>query len=641
MLIFVLQTIWLYIGELAGRDLDLQTLGKFFVYAIPTLLPLVLPLTVLLVSIMVFGNFAENYEFAAMKSTGISLQRAMRSLSIFIALLAITVFFFANNVIPWANYNWYNLRNNIKKVKPAMAIVEGQFNDFENFNIKVEEKSGDHDQYLKNVVIHQKKANKSGNYTVIVSKTGELMSSESSNVLQLVLNDGNYYDEVYSKDPKERLRKPHAKSYFEKYTINIDLAGMDNVDIDEKKLTDRYNMLNINGLNRAIDTIKTQRVKGYETLSEVLYNRSAIANLKKNITQKKDSTCTDSIYKGDILDIFEKASTKVQLLTLSLNTTTSTQSILTNKEKTFVKHNRDLNNHTIALHEKYVLGFACIILFFVGAPLGALIRKGGIGLPIVIAILLFLTYHFIGIFAKNSAKGGTLDPILATWLSTLIMLPLSIYLTNRATKDRALFEFGSLTEPLKKLFKIGKESIISGDLLPIKDEDYNMLTTYDDAKLIDILKNYRQYDFNENYKVTTLEILNSRGITEQELRFGGNLKNQLYEDALRYKLAFNGYSKMALTFYILNLAFNIVGAVLKNNGFPILGTALIVVSVLAAIIYFYAFIKSFINQSNFYKVLNKRSVANALIFVLVGIPLYFIYFFIYNKKMEEDLKQIR
>ena len=156
MLIFVLQTIWLYIKELAGKDLDIVVVGKFLFYFSPKLIPLVLPLTILLSSIMVFGNFAENYEFAAMKSTGISLHRAMKGLSVFIVGLAIITFFFSNNVIPWAEYNSYNLRKNIAKLKPAMVIAEGQFNEIGNITIKVDEKSGDRGQYLKGVVLHQK-----------------------------------------------------------------------------------------------------------------------------------------------------------------------------------------------------------------------------------------------------------------------------------------------------------------------------------------------------------------------------------------------------------------------------------------------------------------------------------------------------
>ncbi|MBT8325281.1 MAG: LptF/LptG family permease, partial [Winogradskyella sp.] len=261
MFIFVLQTIWLYITELAGKDLDLIVVGKFLLYFAPKMVPLVLPLTILLASIMVFGNFAENYEFAAMKSTGISLQRAMRSLSVFIFGLAIIAFFFANNVIPWSEFKSYNLRRNIAKVKPAMAIAEGQFNEVGNINIKVDKKSGDRGQFLEGVVIHEKSNTLRGNYKVIISETGELISSEDSNILQLELRNGNYYEEIVNRDARKNVSKPHARSYFDKYIINVDLEILNNQDLDEDTYTGRYNMLDIAGLNYTIDSLYVDKNK--------------------------------------------------------------------------------------------------------------------------------------------------------------------------------------------------------------------------------------------------------------------------------------------------------------------------------------------------------------------------------------------
>ena len=216
--IFLLQSIWVYISELAGKDLEIEVILKFLLYVSPRIVVLVLPLTILLVSIMVFGNFSENYEFAAMKSTGISLQRAMKSLSVFIVFLSIISFFFANNVIPLAEYNFFNLRRNIARVKPAMAIAEGQFNQLQDINIKVANKSGENGQFLNDVIIHQKKGNSYGNYTVIKSKTGEFFSNEDSDLLQLVLFDGNYYDELQPANYQKRTKnRPQVKSSFDKY----------------------------------------------------------------------------------------------------------------------------------------------------------------------------------------------------------------------------------------------------------------------------------------------------------------------------------------------------------------------------------------------------------------------------------------
>ena len=633
MLIFVLQAIWLYISELAGKDLAAGVILKFLLYVTPTLIPLILPLTVLLASIMVFGQFAENYEFAAMKSTGISLQRAMRSVSIFIVFLGIGAFIFSNNVIPSANYSFYNLRKNIAKVQPAMAIAEGQFNDIGEYNIKVDEKSGDKGQFLKTVVIHKKGLRRSGNTTVIISDSGELKSNPDSNILQLVLFNGHYYEEIFSKDAKQRAKKPHAKSYFEEYIINVDIEGLNDVDIDDKSYDSRYNMLNVSDLNYTIDSLYTKQSNQLKDFSETLYARSTFENLNQNITVKKDS-----VFNGDIFSLF-KNKTKVQLLNLAANTASSTRQIISANKKNVSGSTKWLSKHVISLHEKYILGLACIILFFVGAPLGALIRKGGLGLPLVIAILLFLTYHFIGIFAKNSSLDGTLNPVLGTWLSTLIMLPLSIYLTRRATKDRQLFESGGLLNPLKKLFGIKSKTLIySTNVLSPDSEDYKTLTSYDDKKLIDIVKHYRQYDYSIEYKNSSLAVLESRGITQQELKFGGNLVDYGYEESIRLKYLYEDNSKLAFVLYAITLVLILPGAILKNNGFPTVGQVLFVCGSIVGILYLFALIKSLMDSSNLNKHLGKNNISNAVIFILFGLPFYFIFYFIQKKRINEELK---
>ncbi len=636
MLIFVLQAIWLYISELAGKDLDIAVIFKFLMYITPTLIPLILPLTVLLSSIMVFGSFAENYEFAAMKSTGISLQRAMRSLSVFIVILGVTTFFFSNNVIPWAQYNSYNLRKNIAKLKPAMAIAEGQFNDVGNINIKVDEKSGDRGQYLKGVTIHKKSANGIGNYTTIRSKTGELISSEESEVLKLVLYDGNYYDEIQKKNFKERQKKPLAKSSFEKYTINVDLSEINKVNLDDKKITSKYDMLAINDLDYTIDSLVKKKSEAYKEFSTNVYNRSSIQNLNDNISLKEK----DSIYKGEVLDLFNLAK-KASVIEMALNAITSTNQIVSSKDNQLVREDKWLNKHIIALHEKFVLGFACIILFFVGAPLGALIKKGGIGLPMVIAILLFLTYHFIGLFAKNSAINGKMDPMLGPWLSTIIMLPLSIYLTRTATFDKPLVNFSFISQPIKKLFGNKKEiETDSNDLLDEATPEFSILNNHDNDKLIDIIKNYHQYDYTKSYKNSSIKILNSRGITEEELRLSGNLSNQSYEDANREMELYNENSKITFVAYVTYLVLTVLGLVFNNNKLPTLAIISGIVGAVMVIGFLVYFIKSYTHLSNFYNFLNKKNTINSLGLAVIGIPLYFLIYFYYKKKLKEDIKQI-
>ncbi|MGK0322062.1 MAG: lipopolysaccharide export system permease protein [Psychroserpens sp.] len=633
MFIFVLQAVWLYIGDLAGKDLDSFIILKLLLYITPTLIPLILPLTILLVSIMVFGQFAENYEFAAMKSTGISLQRAMKSLSVFIVLLGVVTFIFSNNVIPWANYNVYNLRKNIAQVKPALAITKGQFNDIGSYNIKVADKSGENGEFLDNVVIHKKAATNAKNRTVIIAESGLLEGNGNSNMLQLILYKGNYYEEIVDKDPKQNRKKPYARSYFEEYTINVDIEGFNNVDMDDQSYDNRYNMLNVNELNLKIDSLYEKRSEALQNFSTTLYNRTSIGLLNKNITPKRDS-----IFKGDVLSLFTNK-TKIQLLNLAKNTITSTKQIISSNKQNFSAQTKWRNKHVISLHEKYVLSFACIILFFVGAPLGALIRKGGIGLPLVIAILLFLTYHFIGIFAKNSSLDNSINPIVATWLSTAIMFPLSIYLTGRATKDRPLFESEGLFSPLKKLFGITSKTLVfDTNVLDVNSEAYKTLTGYDNNKLIDVVKHYRQYDYNIAYKNSSVAILESRGITKQELKFGGNLTDYNYEESLRLKYLFEENSKLAFVLYVITVIFALPGAVLRNNGFPTFGSALLYIGIAIGVFYLFALIKSYSDYINLYKQLGKKSVSNYIVFFILGLPLNALSYIFVVKQINKDLK---
>ncbi len=281
-------------------------------------------------------------------------------------------------------------------------------------------------------------------------------------------------------------------------------------------------------------------------------------------------------------------------------------------------------------------------MFFIGAPLGALIRKGGFGMPLIIAVVLFLSYHFIGIFAKNSAEDGSLNPIVASWFSTLLMLPLSIYLTNRATKDRSLLNLDSVLVPLKKILSNKTVAPVNSNVfLDENSEAYSNLNSYSNKNLIDIIKNYRQYDFDDSYRNTSLLLLNNRGITEEELRFGGNLVNENYENALRYKIDYDENSSIAFKLYFITLASQIIGAVLNNNGFPIIGKLLIILGTVATLLYLISFFKAFISQSNFYKILGGKAMSNAVVLILLGIPLYFIYHFYFKNKLKEDLKQIR
>jgi lipopolysaccharide export system permease protein len=451
--IFILQTIWLFIAELAGKDLDGFMIIKFLLFSMPRIVPLVLPLSILLASIMTFGNLAENYEFAAMKSAGISLQRAMRSLTIFILLLSIVAFFFANNVIPFAEYKFINFRKSIAQVKPAMAITEGQFSDVGDYNIKVNKKSGENGNVLTGITIHKKSKIGDGSKTVIKAKDGKLVSSEQSSTLQLVLNKGNYYEDIIPKNYEDRSKLPFAKSAFEKYTINIDLSQLNKVNEGGENTTNTNTMLTVNDLNYTIDSLKNSLKTDVVSYSENI-NLKTGTSLSNNRNENSSLIPDKKIKKlpNDILSLYNNVQ-KLEILKMASSNILSTSYSIDATKIDLENKQKNINNHILAFYDKFVIAFACFLMFFIGAPLGAIIRKGGLGLPIVFAVLIFITFHFINTFGKRISQENGLTPFMGAWMSSFILSPLAILLTYRATNDIGLINMDVILAPFQKILQ--------------------------------------------------------------------------------------------------------------------------------------------------------------------------------------------
>lgn len=414
----------------------------------PRIIPLVLPLSVLLASIMTFGNLAENYEFAAMKSSGISLQRAMRVLIVFICILSIVAFWFANNVIPYAEYKFVNFRKNIAQAKPAMAIAEGQFNDVGTYNIKVNKKSGENGNILTGVTIHEKANNVGENKTVIKAKDGELISNEKSSILKLVLNDGYYYQDVTPKKYEDRAKLPFVKAAFKKHIINIDLSSLNKVDEDKESVNSTNGMLNVNELRYTLDSLNKNLDNEIVSFSENINQRVGIKRPSADLRPNKKKKALP----GDLLSLYNNKE-KGDILRMASSNITSNIYSIESTQKDLKDKQRDINKHLSALYEKFVIAFACFLMFFIGAPLGAIIRKGGLGLPIVFAVLIFITFHFINTFGKRLSQEGGMSPFMGSWMSSFILLPLAILLTYRATNDNGLINFDAITTPISQLFQ--------------------------------------------------------------------------------------------------------------------------------------------------------------------------------------------
>lgn len=446
--IFVLQTVWLFIAELAGKDLDFILVLKFLLFAMPRIIPLVLPLSILLASIMTFGDLAENYEFAAMKSAGISLQRSLKSLIVFVSLLSVLAFVFANNVIPYSEFKFINFRKNIAQRKPAMAIVVGQFNEIGSYNIKVDKKLGENGNTLKGITIHRKSMEGNGLITVIKAENGKLISSEESNILQLVLYDGYYYEEVIPKNYMDRKKLPFAKATFKKDIINMDLSKLNNVDINDQSVTNTTTMLNFNELRYTIDSLHKSNSKNIISFADNIYQRSGLAIM--NTRAKKAPKGTP--FKTDLLASYTNLQ-KAQIYQVANSNITNIGYTIDSSKDEMDNNQKNLNSHWLALYDKFVIAYACLMMFFIGAPLGAIIRKGGLGLPIVFAVLIFITFHILNTFGKKVAEENEILPFFGSWMSSIVLTPLAILLTYRATYDIGLINLDVIVLPIQKVFQ--------------------------------------------------------------------------------------------------------------------------------------------------------------------------------------------
>lgn len=440
--VLVMQALWLAFDDIAGKGIDLVFIFQFLYYTALIVTPQALPIAVLLSSIMALGNLAENYEFAAIKSAGVSLQRLVRPLFILTLLLSFVNFLFLNKVYTYAMGKQKGLYLNIKKKKPALALVAGSFNtEIPGYHIKFDKKYGEDENLLDNILIYDLSENK-GNNKIITAKTGKIISEKGSKYMSLVLNDGNFFED-HVKGNSDKM--PSSTATFDEYEILINISSFSgNVEIDSIQ---SYQTLSLDQLNDTLPSIKIN----YDE-----YIEGRAINLYRNSDAKKLYAYPDSLInkklKPVVLDNFDS---QAQLRVLNSATQKSEQAvnIIKNKKK-FLKFKRTiLNKYETEYYNRIAFSLSCLILFFIGAPLGSIIRKGGFGLPMILAICIYVVYFFTNTFGRNLAEESSVSALLGSWISAIIMIPFAFLLTRRATKDRGIFNIGVFLQPITKLFK--------------------------------------------------------------------------------------------------------------------------------------------------------------------------------------------
>lgn len=445
--IFVMQFLWKYIDELVGKGLEWYLVAELLFYASANLVPMALPLAILLASIMTFGSFGEHYELVAMKSSGMGLMRIMYPLMIVTLLTSMGAFLFTNYIWPKSNLEFASLLYDIRHKKPAFDIKEGVYYDgIDGYVIRVGDKAAD-GQGLKDVLIYDH-TQKRGNTHVIRADSGRMEMMQNNNYLVFTLYNGSSYEEVDSKEPQDR---PHMLSSFKKEVLRFDLSGFQMERSDKDIFKDNYQMLTLKQLDQAIDTYNLRIDQRAKEFSQMLVRKTLPTQIDSTSALKMVSDSAKAVAFDSLF-----ASHKVQLLENAISQLRSNKNFASNKQDMIASFDRSLNRHKIEWHRKFTLSFACIILFFIGAPLGAIIRKGGLGLPVVISVLFFLVYHITSMTFERLAKQNEIEPKVGMWIATTVLLPVGLFLTFKASSDSSLLDLEFYNKAVDQLkVKIG------------------------------------------------------------------------------------------------------------------------------------------------------------------------------------------
>ncbi len=445
--ILVMQFLWLYIDELVGKGLSMSIILEFLMWGSVTMLPLSLPLATLLSSMMTLGTLGENNELLAIKAAGISLQRVLIPLGLICGIISIGAFFISNDLMPVAYNKIYTLRDDIGKTKGEIKIPTGTFyNGIDGYILRVDERN-DRTGMMHGVMVYSHTKNK-GNTSLTIADSAIMKMSKDKSYLTFILYEGTNYEETNTRKYRDTTLQLQ-KIDFHKQEMVIPLENYAFQKSDTSRFNDQVKSMNLKQLHHGQDSIgrldstsKQNNLKSLRSSRALRYN-SQLDTAKRN-HPKTDFTRTDlDRWKNlkDEMEAVRKARENAEDLHMALNTYY--------RERHY--HNYTLRLIDIEILKKFALSIACLIFFFIGAPLGALIRKGGLGTPAIISVLFFVAYWVIDISGTKLARDGAVGPFHGVFFSSYVLLPTGLFLTWKAINDSALFNAGSLKNGFKKI----------------------------------------------------------------------------------------------------------------------------------------------------------------------------------------------
>ncbi len=453
--VLLMQFLWKYIDDLVGKGLDFWIIGQLLFYASATFVPMALPLAILLASLMTMGNLGEHYELVAAKASGISFRKIMMPLVILSLLISGVAFYFSNNVLPVANLKMFTLLFDVKDQKPALNIREGVFyRDIDGYVIKVGEKDRD-GKTIRRVLVYDH-TKPGGNNSVTVAESGHMEVTEDKRTLVFTLFNGTNYNEP-RESRESQTRRPMQRIHFREEQIRFDLSSFSLKRTSEELFKENYQMMNLEQLAASIDTLtihRRQREAGFaeqQSRSYSYYHHFVVVKKQPELISADSKAESFEEISKDLNDQQYKTAI-AEAIGLARNHAVLTENYM----KEMVAKDKTLIKHEVEIQRKFTLSIACLLLFFIGAPLGAIIRKGGLGMPLVVSVIVFLLYYIISITGEKSVKEGALIPEIGMWISSAVLLPFGIWLTLKTTADSPLMETDTwvkVAERFNRLFR--------------------------------------------------------------------------------------------------------------------------------------------------------------------------------------------
>ncbi len=460
--ILLMQFLWTWVDEFIGKGVEFAVMFKLLFYTSVTFVPMALPLAILLSSLMCFGNLGEYYELVAMKASGISTWKVMRPLLYFSLTMSVLGFFFSNNVMPVANLRMQSTLYDVSHKKMTLEIPEGVFyRGIDKYVIKVAKKSKD-GNWMYDVMIYDHTDGK-GNVKVTVADSGYMAMTPSQREMIFTLYDGYNYSEMID-DKDYRTRRPFQKMSFKKQLVSFDMSQFDMKHMSEDAFKKHQTMLNIKQLNLAIDSLNIAYDEKMQRNNDALLNRfqylsmdkANFAKADKKLKKKQGDTMSNDTIKTFTWPLLGNLSANEQqsVISIAMTSTANMKESLSITSNNMKRDHINIRKHEQVLNQKFTLSVACILFFFIGAPLGAIIRKGGLGMPVVVSVVFFVIYYVITIIGERVAVNGDMSVFLGAWISSIVLFPIGIFLTFKATTDAALLD----AESWKKFFTKRKKS---------------------------------------------------------------------------------------------------------------------------------------------------------------------------------------